>query len=1280
MKNYLAKLTKWLGYSIAFFIVLAATIVSVGRLLTPYLNEHLPDFEVWARELLDTPVKIEKVYISWNLYIPQLTMDHVVIVDKHTKKQTFEINQIKINLKILESLLERKPIPSYINISGVNVTIREGKTGKVMIAGWGPFSVSDNLTGAAEEGGIVAQWIFSQPALVLDDINIKFIPIPGEGEMKSFTLYKLSLHNIKHSHALSGRAILNQEISSSIAFKLEWKGDLQDPAKITAHFYAYLEAVSLPQWLKNKTWKNLRILEGLGSAKLWIDWNQGQFQKIQTQFQIYELKLQSLLTKKTQLITRLNGHVGWKRDGDKQIFAGNDILIDLPEHLWPITRFYVVLPQLSGEYLARADYIDLADSYEFMTGCGLLPDKLENILFDLKPKGEIRALNVKLNNLDQLENNSLSMKFHALSINAYHQYPAIKNLTGSIQWDKNTGNLAVHSNQSAFLLNSMFTKPITFDQLHGDFKLQKKSNGEWLLNAKDIHAENNNLKVQSNLTLTIPVAESPLIDLTTDIIITNAAHLAEYMPAKLLDPDLDKWLKQAFLQGQFTAKAIVQGRMSDFPFVNGNGQFLVNIESKDLHFSYAPDWPTIKHLNGNITFSGEKMTVRVANGQLLNIPIFNIFAEIPYIGPKQPQILTVKGVINGEMSEGLQFIHHSPLEKTIGRDFNHLDIKGPMQLNLVLTVPVKKPELTQVMSDINFLNANLEMPGWNIALDHLKGELHFTENTIQAKAIQGDLFGEPVVLQVTTEKPAKRPSFVKVVLESKITSALLQSWLTKSPLAPFIKGGAAYTAELQLPSVEQRQPSQLIIRSNLKGITLELPDGLGKKSDEALDTTFLANIDENQPLQVKLKLGKKLTAAATLKQTNGGMDIYSGELRMGSNGEADWQTLPGMLISGQFDTLNWDVLKKYSPESKPNANEPAMFNLLRGLDIHAKKIIGLAQTLTQARIQVVKSPTNWTVNINAAEMVGQIILPINLSARQTIQANFQYIYLAPTAKTTETLNPKQLPGITFAGNVVRYKGKDLGRIEFDLVPVPNGLRLESLSADYSLYNLQAVGDWLSIDNNKSQTNLKGTLTTKNVANFLNYWGSSSPNPVGSKGSMKFDLSWPDAPYNPTLTKMSGDASLDITSGHIINLDQSTNAKMGFGRMLNILSLQSLSRVLTLNFSDLTAEGYSFDFMKGNFSLKNGSIYTDDTRMNGSLANIEMKGRIGLSTKDYNLTLNITPLMTGSIPVVAAIAVNPLIGVAAWAVEKVASSAVSSAATKRYLITGTWDKPIWRESK
>lgn len=1311
-KRLLHKLTKWLGYFIALFIVLAATLVSVGRLLTPYFNDHLPDFEVWASELLETPVKIGKVYISWNIYVPQLTFDNVVVVNKESHKNTFEINQIKINLKLLDSLLQRKPLPSYLKISGVDVTIRAEKSGKVNIAGLGNFAVTDNLTGASEEGNTVAQWIFSQPALILDNINIKFIP--EKGGAKLISLYKLSLHNTKSRHVLRGRATLNQEISTHVLFNLDWRGDMSDPSKISANFYAYLEAVSLPQWLKNQAWKNLQIEEGLGSAKIWMEWDKGQFQKIQTQFQIYELRMHSLISDKTQTITRLNGNLGWKREGNNQIFAGNDILIDLPEHLWPVTSFYITLPvaeaptkevtplapslpaantsevtqfieknkeKLNGLSI-HINYMDFADSYEFITSSGMLPEKLQAILLTLKPKGELRAFDFKLNDVDHLEKSVLSAAFNGLSFNAWQKYPGVKNLNGTIDWAKKNGHLEMSAEHGALMPNALFAHPIAFDQFTGQVKFQKNSQGIWFLNAKNITIENDDLNIQADSKLTIVPNESPNIDFAASLSMKNANQIANYLPTKVMDPELSRWLKQAFHQGQLdSGKVIIQGKLSDFPFANNNGKFIFSVEGKDLDFSFASDWPRIKHLNGSILFAGHKMTVNLQNGQLQSIPISNVLAEIPYIGPKQPQILDVKGVIHGDFAQGLQFIHESPLQKTIGKELNALNLSGPMQLDLHLSVPVKRPEHTVVKGDVTFPNVNLSMPGWELTLDQLSGILHFTEKDIQATNVHGQLFNEPIVLNINTEHPAKAPSYINITLQSKISEALLHSWLNDVNITEYVKGSTDYTAEIHLVSSEQAEPIQMTIRSDLKGVALNLPEGFGKTADQTMNTTFLANIKENQPLQVKLNLGTKLSAAVTIKNRQ----FYNGELRLNGKGEANWQTQPGLLISGQFDQLDWNELKKsfseINKEPPPNETKPeaksSMIDMVRAIDIRANKITGLAQNLSRAHVQISRAKTNWNINLTAAEMAGQITLPIKMSSKQTIKANFQYLYLSPVESKTEPLNPKDLPGISFASNEVRFDGKSLGRVTFDLQPSSTGLTINSLRADSSLYNLKASGDWSST-NNKSQTRLRGTLSTNNVANFLNHWGSSSPNPVGSKGSMSFDLSWADAPYNPVLSGMSGDAYLDISSGSIINLGTSTNAKMGFGRMLNILSVQSLSKVLTLNFSDLTTQGYTFDYVKGNFNLDKGNIYTEDTGMDGSLAQIEISGRIGLTAKDYNLNLDITPKMMGSIPVVAAIAVNPLIGVAAWAVEKVASSAVSGATTRHYIVTGSWDKPEWRE--
>src|SRR6185369_4634820 len=97
---------------------------------------------------------------------------------------------------------------------------------------------------------------------------------------------------------------------------------------------------------------------------------------------------------------------------------------------------------------------------------------------------------------------------------------------------------------------------------------------------------------------------------------------------------------------------------------------------------------------------------------------------------------------------------------------------------------------------------------------------------------------------------------------------------------------------------------------------------------------------------------------------------------------------------------------------------------------------------------------------------------------------------------------------------------------------------------------------------------------------------------------------------------------------------------------------TLPRRLSLDFSDLFENGYSFDSIQGDFKLKNGNAVTQNASIKGVVAQVKIKGRFGLAAHDYDLRVDIEPHVTASLPVVAAIAAaNPLVGVATWMVNK-----------------------------
>lgn len=160
--------------------------------------------------------------------------------------------------------------------------------------------------------------------------------------------------------------------------------------------------------------------------------------------------------------------------------------------------------------------------------------------------------------------------------------------------------------------------------------------------------------------------------------------------------------------------------------------------------------------------------------------------------------------------------------------------------------------------------------------------------------------------------------------------------------------------------------------------------------------------------------------------------------------------------------------------------------------------------------------------------------------------------------------------------------------------------------------------------------------------------------------------------------MNGQASLDLGEGRIVEVGQTSGAKMDLGRMLSIFSLQTIPRRLNFDFSDVFQKGYSFDSLRGDFKFTNGDAYTNNTHFEGPVAKVDIYGRIGLAKKDYDFTLSVTPYVTSSIPVAATLITGqPVIGIAAWAVDKVISSGVTKATTYYYAVSGTWSNPIWK---
>jgi uncharacterized protein YhdP len=608
-----------------------------------------------------------------------------------------------------------------------------------------------------------------------------------------------------------------------------------------------------------------------------------------------------------------------------------------------------------------------------------------------------------------------------------------------------------------------------------------------------------------------------------------------------------------------------------------------------------------------------------------------------------------------------------------------MNLQGAMLLKLGLVLPVRHPDATTINGDVAFTNANLSLPQWQIAYNKMNGGFQFTEKSLSAKNITGELLGVPATLNITTlAATLKQVMQIRADITSSVSLPTLES-LTHAPLSQFAQGSAAYQIQLLLtPHTVKSGGNELILNSNLKGIVLNLPAPYGKKASDM--STFQLNIftNETDTIKTKLTYNKQISAALTLDNVNKNLKVVSGEIKLGGSSSANWQTSPGLAISGSLKELSFDKWNDYFA-SLGNKLQPANdTKMLRSIDLSTNLFEIMGQQLHAARIQLTQNKDSWLLKLASTELTGDINIPFNLNA-QAIQANFQRINVTTNSKVKKPLDPRKIPAMNIFADDTRVNNINLGHLHIDIQPSDDGIHIMQFKLDDPLWDMDAQGAWTS-SNGRYRSHLEGDITSPKISDLLNDWGVSSANLVVSNGSIKFNLDWPDAPYALGVKGLSGNISFDLGKGRITELSESSNAKIGLGRMLNIFSLSTLSRRLRLDFSDMTQKGYSFDYMKGDFNLDQGNASTQNMRIDGPIARVDIKGRVGLVAKDFNMSLSITPYVTGSLPVLAAFAGGPIVGVAALVVDKMVSTGVSHVITYQYNITGPWTNPNWTPVK
>jgi uncharacterized protein YhdP len=264
-----------------------------------------------------------------------------------------------------------------------------------------------------------------------------------------------------------------------------------------------------------------------------------------------------------------------------------------------------------------------------------------------------------------------------------------------------------------------------------------------------------------------------------------------------------------------------------------------------------------------------------------------------------------------------------------------------------------------------------------------------------------------------------------------------------------------------------------------------------------------------------------------------------------------------------------------------------------------------------------------------------------------------------------------MPALDIVADKFVWKTYELGKLELVAAPKERAWRIDKMNISNGHATLETSGEWRrdALNTVGSTTSLQTKLQVKNL-NALFAQFKHADDMKGGSGVLEGTLSWPGHVYQYDASRLSGEFKLEALAGRFSKIDP------GAGKLLGLMSLQSIPRRFSFDFRDVFNEGFAFDSITGDMKINSGVVNTENFEINGPAAKVKMVGEINLNNETQNLTMTVRPAISGVAALAAGLALaNPLIGAALLVTQKVLQDPIDNVLATRFSVTGTWAEPV-----
>lgn len=1266
----LLRIAGW--FALASYFALGLFVLGLRHLVLPNIDRYRGEIERGLSTALSLPVSIRAIDASWQSFWPNLRIHGLAIHDARGRP-ALAFDEVEADLA-WATLWRFRPHFARLEINAPRLDLRRDADGHFFVAGL-------EIKADNEPGDDLSDWLLAQDRVVIRHATVTWHDDLRQAPPLALTRLNIDLRNRGNHHRFGLTAEPPRELTARLDVRGDFRGrDLDVLAAWKGDAYVELDYADLAGW---RAWVDypVELPHGSGGVRLWLSFASQALTSVSAELRLADVGVRLAPDLPMLEATRLEGRLTARRLTDGYLaqvrrlaLAMNDGVqiepTDLDFSWYPATGTRPARGDASASGLDLAALAALAKHLP-------LGDVLRDRLAAYQPQGRLSDLRLAwTGEPEQLARYSVKARFQNLGLRAQGAVPGFAGMSGRVEADEKGGTLELACRDASLELPRVFADPrlaLTTLEATGDWRVE----GDQLLaQLRRASFHNSDAVGEASGSYRFTSNGPGEIDLSAKVSQANGGAVWRYIPL-VVGRDTRDWLRDSIIGGKAAATLHLKGDLARFPYRDGSGIFEIKGPFQGAGLRYASGWPGFEEVAGELEFVGARMVIRAKQAKLWGVRIAETTAEIADL---EEADLVVTGTARGPAADFLRFVEASPVGERIDHVTQDMKAAGNGELRLRLDLPLYHIDDSRVDGRFrlagNVLTYDADLP----PLADLNGELHFTGDLLEARKARATLLGAPMTLDVTTEdgRVAVRAA------GSMSVRSLRQHY--GHPVFEHLSGSAPWTGTIRVKG----RSAEARIESSLQGISSSLPEPFNKTSTEALPLVFerkpapepVAMAKGRRPPadrapvaerdQLVASVGDVLRFQLVRRHVDGKAIAERGMLAVGRPDAR----LPdqGMLLAVKAERLDTDFWRRLAKAGNGNGGTggnggPAETLPINQIDLRADELVAMGRSVNALQLLGNLDGGLWKFDLKSREATGK--LEWNNEGAGRLTARLTRLDLpenvdAGAAEPVTADASESMPALDLAMEHFLFHGRDQGELRLKAENV-EGVWNARFTAKNPDGNLDGSGRWRPRSATlPSETSVDFKLTAKSVEKLLGRFGHPGTVRRGS-ANLEGELSWAGPPTKLDYASLAGNLKLDAAGGQFNKLEP------GVGRLLGIVSLQSLPRRISLDFRDVFSEGFAFDKLQGSFAVAHGVMETRDLQIQGPAARVLMNGSANLARETQDLKVRVQPALSETVAT-GVLLVNPAVGAAAWVMNKVFGNPLDKAFAFDYSVTGSWVDP------